>query len=50
MSIWGNRGWIKMAEENNGNGEDKAEQEILEDEKKRREKNQIGNKKRVFGV
>src|SRR3989338_6348666 len=39
-----------MAEENNGNGEDKAEQEILEDEKKRREKNQIGNEKGVFGV
>src|SRR3989344_4422499 len=39
-----------MVEENNGNGEDKAEQEILEEEKKRREKNQIGNEKGVFGV
>ena len=39
-----------MAEEKNGNGEDKIEQELIADEEKRREKEQIGNEKGVAAV
>src|SRR3989338_10604972 len=39
-----------MTKEENGNGEDKIEEQILEDEKKRREKEQIGDEKGVAGV
>ncbi len=39
-----------MAKDENGNSEDKIEEEILQDEKKRREKEQIGNEKGVAAV
>ncbi len=37
-------------EENNGNGENKTEQEMVAEESKRREKDQIGNEKGVAGA